>query len=247
MKISIFCLGAIVASTLRLGAVTLVSPGDTGNIPGVNTFQYDSFYVLGDDHQASWRSDTDAYSWDHPMLASANPELGNQTGWTHLTRWVAFTLTDPAQLTIRVEATDGVMIPDQNNPGEFIGAGADLVPAFTLWAGFEADAEDGSLGPGDPSGGHRWDNDGDETFWMDVLQYRSHDGNDSNASFVEQTLALPAGDYTMNIAGSKDGAFDPAGGLRKGFAATLTTVPEPSVTGLLAVIGFALLRRRRRS
>ena len=182
---------------------------------------------------------------------SSLPQLRQSRWYLHLTLlsflFVAFTLTAPADLTIRIEATDGVMIPDQNNPGEFIGAGADLVPAFTLWAGFEADAEDGRLGLGDPSGGHRWDNDGDETFWMDVLQYRSHDGNLGNAAFVEQTLALPAGDYTLNIAGSKDGQFDPTGGLRKGFAATLTTVPEPSVSALLALFGIGLLRRRRRS
>ena len=122
-----------------------------------------------------------------------------------------------------------------------------LVPAFTLWAGFEADAEDGSLGLGDPSGGHRWDNDGNETFWADVLDYRSHDGNLGNASFVEQTLMLAAGDYTINIAGSKDGVFDPLGGLRKGFAATLTTVPEPSVAALLGLFLAGALARRRRS
>lgn len=215
--------------------MTLVAPGDVNNIPGVNDFGYDSYFVLGADHQASWTGDTDAYSWDHPNLASANPALGNQTGWTHLTRWVAFTLTEAAQLTIRLEQTGGVMIPDQNNPGELIAAGADLVPAFTLWSGFEADAEDGSLGLGDPSGGHRWDNDGNETFWADVLDYRSHNGNLGNAPFVEQTLWLPAGDYTMNIAGSKDGAFDPSGGLRMGFAASLTTIPEPSGVALLGL------------
>ena len=87
------------SSTVGLGAMTLVSPGDAGSIPGVNTFQYDSYFVLGADHQANWTGDTDAYSWDHPNLASANLDLGNQTGWTHLTRWVAFTLTESAQLT----------------------------------------------------------------------------------------------------------------------------------------------------
>lgn len=247
MKPSLLCLGTILSSAFVAGAATIVSPGDAGNIPGVNTFQYDRYYVLGDDHEASWESDTDAYSWDHPNLASANPALGNQTGWTHLTRWIAFTLERPAELTIRVEAAAGVMIPDQNNPGEFIAAGDDLIPAFTLWAGFEADAEDGTLGLGDPSGGHRWDNDGDETFWMDVLQYRSHDGNLGNAAFVEQTLSLPAGDYTMNIGGSKDGAFDTAGGLRKGFSATLTTIPEPSAAALSMIAVAGLLRRRRRA
>ena len=234
------------ASVAGVGATTIVSPGDAGNIPGVNDFEYDTYFVLGDDHQAIWTGDTDAYSWDHPNLASANPDLGNQTGWTHLTRWVAFTLTDDAQVTIRIEQAGGVMIPDQNNPGEFIGAGADLIPAFTLWAGFEADAEDGTLGLGDPSGGHRWDNDGNETFWADVLDYRSHDGNLGNAPFVEQTLALTAGDYTFNIAGSKDGAFDPGGGLRKGFAATITTIPEPSAAALLALVGVGFLNRRCR-
>jgi hypothetical protein len=246
MKRILSTLSLVVSSAAGLGAMTLVSPGDANSIPGVNSFQYDSYFVLGADHQASWTGDTDAYSWDHPNLASANPALGNQTGWTHLTRWVAFTLTESAQLTIRIEQTEGVMIPDQNNPGEFIGAGADLVPAFTLWAGFEADAEDGSLGLGDPSGGHRWDNDGNETFWADVLDYRSHDGNLGNASFVEQTLMLAAGDYTINIAGSKDGEFDPLGGLRKGFAATLTTVPEPSVAALLGMCLAGALTRRRR-
>ncbi len=66
-----------------LSATTVVTPGDPNNIPGVNDFAYDHYYALGDDHTAIWTSDSDAYSWDHPNLASANPALGNQTGWTN--------------------------------------------------------------------------------------------------------------------------------------------------------------------
>ena len=233
----IFFAGVIIGSTAHSSAVTLVSPSDPNSIPGVNDFAYDTYFVMGDDHEANWQDDTDAYSWDHPDLAAMDPEL---TGWTHLSRWIAFTLTTPAQVTIRVEQTDGVMIPDQNNPGEFIGAGGDLVPAFTLWSGIEPDAV--------MTGGHRWDNDGDGTPWITGLSYRSHDGNLGNATFVEQTLNLGAGEYTMNISGAKDGPLDTAGGLRKGFDATLTTapIPEPSALALLAVFGLSMLGRRNR-
>ncbi len=229
-------------------AATIAPPSDPTSIPGVVDFQYDSYYVLGGDHVAQWSSDTDAYSWDHPMLASADPVLGEQTGWTHLTRWVAFTVTEPVVLSLRLEAVAGVMIPDQNDPGNLIAAGDDLVPAFTLWSGFEAQREDGSLGLNNPNGGHRWDNDGDLTTWMDQLTYFAHDGNEAAAASLERTLVLPAGDYTMNIAGHKPGAFDPVG-LRDGFTATLATspVPEPGAAALvLATLGAGLLRRQRK-
>lgn len=247
---SIFLSGAAYfGSAILTQAATVVAPGDTNSIPGVVSFSYDSYYVLGQDHQATWVSDTDAYSWDHPNLASANPALGNQTGWTHLTRWVAFTLTEAANLTIRLDRATGVQIPDQGNPGEFVSAGADLIPAFTLWSGVEAVSEDASLGLGDPQGGHRWDNDGDQTAWADQLSYVAHEGNDAGADFVEASYSLAAGHYTINIAGHKPGAFDPgflAGDLRKGFSASLTTIPEP---GSAALFGFtaliSILRRRR--
>lgn len=228
----------------------MVVPSDTGAIPGVVDFSYDHYFVLGGDHVAAWTSDTDAYSWDHPNLVSANPSLGNQTGWTHLSRWIAVRVEVPTTLTIRFEATGGVLIPDQNVPGNFVTAGSDLIPAFTLWQGFEADREDASLGLGDPQGGHRFDNDGNETAWADQLSFVTHEANEGGALFVEATLALAAGDYTINLAGNKGDVFDPgtvAGDLRKGYSATLTTIPEPGVLLLVAIAaGAGLCRRSRR-
>ncbi len=229
-------------------ASTFVTPGDAGNIPGVETFSYDHYYAIGTGQVASLISHTDAYSWDHPNLASDNPALGNQTGWTHLTQWVALTLSEPMDLTIRIAAASGVMVPDQNNPGEFIEAGDALVPAFTLWSGFEILSENGQLGLQDPAGGHRWDNDGDETFWADQLQYVAHESNAAASSSIERTLSLAAGDYTINIAGHQPGAFDPvllSRQLRQGFDATFTAVPEPS-SAALAAIALGLCFRRRR-
>ena len=145
------------------GATTFVSPGDAANIPGVESFSYDHYYSIGNGEAASLVSNTDAYSWDHPNLASDNPALGNQTGWTHLTQWVALSVAEPIDLTIRIAATSGVLIADQNNPGEVIEAGDQLIPAFTLWSGFEALAENGRLGLQDPSRwpplGQRWRRD----------------------------------------------------------------------------------------
>ena len=246
MKSILFLLAPLACVAVQSNAATVVTPGDAGAIPGVIDFSYDTYFLLGDDHAASWSQDTDAYSWDHPSLANANPALGNQTGWTHLSRWIAFTLTSDANLTIRIDAVSGVMYPDQNDPGNFLAAGDDLIPAFTMWTGFEQNKENGALGLNDPAGGHRWDNDGDETFWMNDLVYKTHDGNLGNASFVEMTMFLAAGNYTMNIAGSKDGVFDPIG-VRDGFSASLTTVPvpEPSAAILLGVAGAMAFRRRR--
>ncbi|MEZ5329646.1 MAG: PEP-CTERM sorting domain-containing protein [Verrucomicrobiales bacterium] len=234
-------------------ATVFVDAADAAAIPGVNTFKYDNYFVLNPGEGAQWASDTDAYSWDHPNLASDDPTLGAQTGWVHLSRWVAVTLAQPVNLTIRIDQAAGVEIPDQNNPGEMIGAGADLVPAFTLWSGLEANAEDGSLGLANPNGGHRFDNDGNQTSWIDDMVYVAHDGNAGNAPFVEMTLVLDAGSYTFNIAGSKEGAFVPGvvpGDLRKGYTATLTAsaVPEPSSALLvtLAAAGFVVRRSRSR-
>ena len=66
MKRILSTLSLVVSSAAGLGAMTLVSPGDANSIPGVNSFQYDSYFVLGADHQASWNGDTDAYSWAPP-------------------------------------------------------------------------------------------------------------------------------------------------------------------------------------
>ncbi|MEZ5326931.1 MAG: PEP-CTERM sorting domain-containing protein [Verrucomicrobiales bacterium] len=75
----------------------------------------------------------------------------------------------------------------------------------------------------------------------------SHDGNLGGSSVVEQTLILPAGNYTLNIAGNKGGAFDPVG-LRDGFTATLTTVavPEPSSLLLVGLGTIGSLGKRKR-
>ncbi|MEZ5301137.1 MAG: PEP-CTERM sorting domain-containing protein [Verrucomicrobiales bacterium] len=258
MKPQLSLAGLCAASLLAVPAAdasTLITSPTGGHIPaasvpGIVDFDYDAYAVLGGFDNVSYTSHTDAYSWDHPNLADVNPAIGNQTGWTHLSRWVAFSLENDAQVTIRIDAADGVTFPDQNNPGSFVDAGDDLIPAFTLWSGFESRKEDSSLGLANPNGGHRFDNDGDETTWMDDLVYVAHDGNASNSMFVEATLDLPAGSYTMNIAGSRDGAFVPGtvpGDLRKGFTLTLTTVPEPSRALLLAAAfaGCAMIRRRR--
>lgn len=236
----------LIAGVSHSQAATVVSPGNAAAIPGVVDFAYDNYYVLGNDHTASWMADTDAYSWDHPNLASADPVLGAQTGWTHLSRWIALTVTESVTLTIRLDAVGGIMIPDQNDPGNFIAAGDDLVPAFTLWTGFEVNKENSALGLGDPNGGHRWDNDGNLTTWMDQLVYLSNDGNLGGASFVEKTMTLAAGNYTMNIAGNKGGVFNPVG-VRDGYSATLTTspVPEPSALLLLGLSAITMLRRQR--
>ncbi len=227
---------SVLATLASTRGATTVAPGDPGAIPGVNTFVYDNYYVMGNDHTATWIADTDAYSWNHPNLGNG------LTGWTHLSRWVALTTTTAVDLTIRLEQAGGVMIPDNNNPGNFVEAGGDLVPAFTIWSGLMPDVV--------ASGGHQWDNDGDGTPWMQGhLTYVASEGNFGNAPFIEVTLSLPAGDYTLNFAGSKDGAFDPGvvpGDLRKGYEATFTTVPEPSalLLSLVTLVGF--LGRRRR-
>ena len=222
---------------------TVVAPGDPGAIPGQpaspDNFPYDNYYVFGSDHTATWTSDTDAYSWDHPNLQAMTPEL---TGWTHLTRWIAITTTSAVDLTIRIDRASGVRIQDPQDPLNMVDAGADLVPAFTLWSGFMANVV--------ASGGHEWDNNGNDTPWMQgILTYLTSEGNAGNAGFVDVTVSLPAGNYTLNIGGSKDGPFDPGvvpGDLRKGYTATLTTVPEPSVTVLAALCGLGLVLRRRR-
>lgn len=242
-------LSILCVSNAAHAAATIIDFGDPSSIPGVETFQYDAYVVISPGQTASWTSDTDAYSWDHPNLASENPALGNQTGWTHLTRWVAVTVTQPLELTIQIDRATDVQIPDQNNLGAFISAGNDLIPAITVWSGFEVNAEDGSLGLANPNGGHRWDNDGDQTAWMEQLTYVAHDGNNANNDSVVLSLSLDAGNYTFNVAGSKDGAFDPgttAGDLRKGFTATLTAVPEPSSLLLTAGGVMLLIINRRR-
>ncbi|MEM9480821.1 MAG: PEP-CTERM sorting domain-containing protein [Verrucomicrobiota bacterium] len=228
-------------------------------IPGVTSFEYDAYIQIGGIDSISWTKDTDAYSWDHPNLNSAfnagSPSnLDNQTGWTHLTKWVALRVLTPVDLTIRIDQASGVMVPDQNNLGQFFAAGDDLVPAFTMWTGVEDQAESGAGGPFDPGGqgGHRWDNDGNETIWMDQLAYLTHDGNLTNQDFVEQTISLGPGFYTLNVAGALDGPFSAGNGqsdLRKGFGLTLTSIPEPSASLLLGIsfVGLAISWRRRQS
>lgn len=164
---------------------------------------------LGPNTSAQLEGATGAWGWDEDGLA------GTPLGRTEAATWVALNLKSPSRLTIRVArkatAVDALAV----FPGET--GGGDLLPAFTLFSGWD---EDG----GDEATFH---NRG-EVSWAEDLTYLGHVENTGEA--VEADYELEAGLYTLVLGGSSTSLVPEP---RQGYEASLTSVSlekKPKIT-----------------
>lgn len=160
------------------------------------------------------------------------------TGWTHTSNWVALELTAPALLTIDLARKAGV--PNGTNI-----AGANLFPAFSLYAGWDNDGGDD----------HIYNNHGNFA-WAEDLTFIGAEHNGlaegtnspgSGLTSVSQTFNLAAGQYSIALGGNPPNSI---GSGRQGYELTLTTVAVPETNTLalcgLVVVSAAVAGLRRR-
>jgi hypothetical protein len=151
------------------------------------------------DHAGAW-------SWEDNSLFG-NPGQGTQpVGWTHTSRWVGLSLTQPTVLVVKLERDANVPWPDVSDPDRKADISS-MFPSFTLWNGWDRD--------GDVL--HTYNNRGNVS-WAEKLTYRDHYDN-STATSITRSYLLPAGLYTLVL-----GSNAPATNLnRQGFKCTLTS------------------------
>lgn len=222
MKSTVLLLLPFLFSAVSAAASTIVTaaPGATG-IPYRHTIT-----MAGTDSAAVTRH-IGAWSWeDNTLFNAGNGEP--PVGWTHTSDWVALTLLQPAELTLRLERQEGVASPTAQDPANIAGV-TSMFPSFTLYSGWDTD--------GDQL--HTYNNRG-AIAWSSIT-YVDHLDN-STQTFVQRTWNLPAGNYSLAL-GSNAPATDTN---RQGYLATFATVPEPA-SASLGLLSAALLLRRRRN
>jgi hypothetical protein len=167
-----------------------------------------------------------AWSWEDDSLF--DPGNGEPpVGWTHTSDWVALTLLEATNLTLRLERQESVPSPTAQDINNIAGV-TSMFPSFTLYSGWDTDGIQH----------HTFNNRGDPD-WASIT-YLDHVDN-STEPFAGRTWNLPAGNYTV-ILGSNAPATETN---RQGYLATFSTVPEPGVT-VLSVLAVGLMMGRRR-
>jgi hypothetical protein len=173
-----------------------------------------------------------AKSWAEPSQPPGNK------GWTHTTNWIALDLTalhNPARVTIQLDR----------------GATGTLVPAFSLYSGWELDSSDAT--------NHTFNNTGNIS-WADDLTYIGHvanaggpDGTNTTGTVltsVSGQYVLTPGLYSIVLGGNPLLTTPPAGGFHN-YTFTLSTAPVPVPAALWlfgsGLVGLAGLARRQKA
>lgn len=141
-----------------------------------------------------------AWGWDE------DGDPGMETGRTEAAHWVALNLKSPSKLTIRVAQKANVVDQSALFPGEV--AGANLKPAFTIFAGWDGDGGDEATFP----------NRGTVP-WAEDLTYIDH--IEIDGIVAEGTFTLPAGKYTIALGGNSTSVIPEP---RQGYEASLSSV-----------------------
>lgn len=147
---------------------------------------------------ASFQGSCGGWSWEDEGIAPAGGE-----GWTHTSRWVALSLTQPTVLTLTL--APAATVP--NGMGGFI-ASDKMAPSFTIWQNWDNDGGDD----------HTYPNRGNVP-WAEDIVYLDHLENTANTAQT-RSWVLPAGQYTIVLGSNAPSAGDPED---QGFSATLST------------------------
>ncbi len=143
---------------------------------------------------------TAAWGWDE----DGNP--ATEEGRTEAARWIALNLKSPSTLTVRIARRSDVIDPLALFPGDL--AGANLKPAFTIFAGWDGDGGDQATFP----------NRGTVP-WAEDLTYIDH--VETDGAVAEGNFTLPAGLYTIALGGNSTSIIPEP---RQGYEASLTSV-----------------------
>lgn len=170
-----------------------------------------------------------AWSWDEDGF----PDTAR--GWTHTSKWVKLELSEPVNLTLKLESLAGVPWPSPEEPGRL--AGTNLFPSFTLYRGWDTDAgvttnADGTTLDQD----HTFNNRGD-IVWAEDIVYLDHLENATEHSVI-RTWTLPAGQYTVNLGGNSPATVAEG---RQGYRAIFGTTPatSPVTNAALSAMEFS--------
>jgi hypothetical protein len=188
-----------IAGTVQAANISSPEPTDVG-VP------YSRLVFMNGNDLAEISDHAGAWSWEDNALFG-NPGQGTQpVGWTHTSRWLGLSLTQPTVLVVKLERDANVPWPDVSNPDRKADISS-MFPSFTLWNGWDRD--------GDVL--HTYNNRGNVS-WAEKLTYRDHYDN-STATSITRSYVLPAGLYTLAL-----GSNAPATNLnRQGFKCTLTS------------------------
>lgn len=170
-------------------------------------------------HVGAWSGEDDS------LFDPGNGE--SPVGWTHTSDWVALTLLEATNFTLRLDRQEGVPSPTPQDINNIAGV-TSMFPSFTLYSGWDTDG----------SQHHTFNNRGHPD-WASVT-YLDHLDN-STRPFAERSWNLPAGIYTL-ILGSNAPATETN---RQSYRATLTTIPEPGGGAAAGLVSLFLTARRR--
>ena len=169
--------------------------------PGGDGITYDWTVTAGANSIGTLKDSCGAWSWeDNSLFTPPQPAVG----WTHTSRWVALTLTDPTVVTVTM-ARDAT-VPDVSATNGLADT-TSMFPSFTLWQNWHDTGSDD----------HTYNNTG-AISWAPELVHLDHVDNSTDAS-VTHSWYLPAGQYTFAL-GSNAPATNPN---KQGFSFTLVT------------------------
>ncbi|MBL9166012.1 MAG: hypothetical protein JNL18_25040 [Planctomycetaceae bacterium] len=173
-------------------------------------------------------------------------------GWTHTSQWVAFELLENSLVTVSLERKAGMTYVPFGSTDPVI-ANDELVPAFALWSGWDNDEsafEDIHFEfPAPPAHSHNWHvyNNAGNMAWAEDLSFIANAVDDGQAlpggvipsdGFVSDTYSLPAGRYSLVVAG-----FVGPNGIvqQEGYEATVSVAAVPEPASLLLGVAALLI------
>lgn len=214
MKTQNICLAAATLVPTFANAASITAT--IGNPAGGQGYAYNVSLNASDNDTTSFRGTVGSWSWEDESL----PGAGNF--WRHQSDWLAITLTEDSTLRIEVERDDAV-------------ADIKLFPSFTIYRNFN-----------DTMNGAHFSSNTTDIQWeatSQLLEYVDHHANNT-APGVDESFALPAGDYTILLGGNAESQILAE---NVNYAATLTAspIPEPA-SAALSIIGAILIGGRRR-